>query len=133
MYRAAPTLGGSRAGSLSLVTAAPAVVPTYHPLSASRREGRGCPRRETALKRSRPCFSRVVAHLRPSWGHTPGRGGARGRISNLLDLAEGPIYASRPMYLPLSKKPRKTNRKNSSRLKAKLAAKNNRRRQGLKK
>ncbi len=37
------------------------------------------------------------------------------------------------MYLPLSKKPRKTNRKRSGRLKAKLAAKNRRRRQGLKK
>jgi hypothetical protein len=37
------------------------------------------------------------------------------------------------MYLPLSKKPRKTNRKNSVRLKAKVAAKNRRRRNGLKK
>lgn len=36
------------------------------------------------------------------------------------------------MYLPLSKKPRKTNRKSSVRLKAKLAAKNRRRHNGLK-
>ena len=35
------------------------------------------------------------------------------------------------MYLPLSKKPRKTNRKRSVRLKAKFAAKNRRRHQGL--
>lgn len=35
------------------------------------------------------------------------------------------------MYLPLSKKPRKTNRKRSVRLKAKLAAKNRRRHKGL--
>jgi hypothetical protein len=37
------------------------------------------------------------------------------------------------MYLPLSKKPRKTDRKRSLRLKAKFAAKNRRRRNGLKK
>jgi hypothetical protein len=36
------------------------------------------------------------------------------------------------MFLPLSKKPRKTNRKRSVRLKAKTAAKNRRRRNGLK-
>jgi hypothetical protein len=36
------------------------------------------------------------------------------------------------MFLPLSKKPRKTNRKRSARLKAKFSAKNRRRRQGLK-
>jgi hypothetical protein len=35
------------------------------------------------------------------------------------------------MYLPLSKKPRKTDRKRNARLKAKLAAKNRRRRKGL--
>jgi hypothetical protein len=37
------------------------------------------------------------------------------------------------MYLPLSKKPRKSNRKRSLRLKAKFAAKNRRRRKGLQK
>lgn len=37
------------------------------------------------------------------------------------------------MYLALSKKPRKTNRKRSLRLKAKMHAKNRRRRNGLKK
>jgi hypothetical protein len=37
------------------------------------------------------------------------------------------------MYLPLSKKSRKTNRKRTARLKAKLAAKNRRRRKGLQK
>ena len=36
------------------------------------------------------------------------------------------------MYLPLSKKSRKTQRSRSNRLKAKLRAKNRRRRQGLK-
>jgi hypothetical protein len=37
------------------------------------------------------------------------------------------------MYLPLSKKPRKTDRKRCLRVKAKLAAKNRRRRAGLQK
>jgi hypothetical protein len=37
------------------------------------------------------------------------------------------------MYLPLSKKPRRQNRKRCQRFKSKIAAKNRRRRNGLKK
>lgn len=42
-----------------------------------------------------------------------------------------PRYRRAPMFLPLSKKPRKTDRKRSVRLKAKFRAKNRRRHKGL--